>query len=124
MSGRRRDGSIFPMELSVGQTASGARPLFTAFIRDLSARQKTEARLESLQSELIQVSRTRAMGTMATTLAHNLKQPPPAGTTIVASCRNMLGKFDATAVPGVLAAVEITPTEAHETGDIEPKQPN
>src|SRR3546814_10735220 len=35
MSGRRRDGSIFPMELSVGQTASGARPLFTAFIRDL-----------------------------------------------------------------------------------------
>src|SRR3546814_696765 len=46
MSGRRRDGSIFPMELSVGQTASGARPLFTAFIRDLTERQKTEARLE------------------------------------------------------------------------------
>src|SRR3546814_12057074 len=70
MSGRRRDGSIFPMELSVGQTASGARPLFTAFIRDLTERQKTEARLESLQSELIQVSRTSAMGPMAPTLAH------------------------------------------------------
>src|SRR3546814_21044591 len=74
MSGRRRDGSIFPMELSVGQTASGARPLFTAFIRDLTERQKTEARLESLQSELIQVSRTSAMGTMASTLAHELNQ--------------------------------------------------
>ncbi len=35
--GARKDGSTFPMELSVGETA-GARPFFTGFVRDLSER--------------------------------------------------------------------------------------
>src|SRR3546814_4831403 len=60
--GQRKDGSTFPMELSIGEAANDAHPLFTGFIRDLTERQQTEARLESLQSELIHVSRLSAMG--------------------------------------------------------------
>jgi two-component system sensor kinase FixL len=71
----RKDGSTFPIELSVGEMKSSDRRYFTGFIRDLSERQKTEARLQELQSELVHISRLTAMGEMASTLAHELNQP-------------------------------------------------
>ena len=73
--GKRRDGSTFPMELAVGEMKSGDRRYFTGFIRDLTERQRTEARLQELQSELVHISRLTAMGEMASTLAHELNQP-------------------------------------------------
>src|SRR3546814_7023501 len=65
---QRKDGTNFPMELSIGEAASGNDRLFTGFIRDLTERRETEERLESLRSELIHVARVSAMGTMASTL--------------------------------------------------------
>jgi two-component system, LuxR family, sensor kinase FixL len=59
--GRRKDGSTFPIELAVGEMRSGNQRFFTGFIRDLTERQKTEARLQELQSELVHVSRLTAM---------------------------------------------------------------
>ena len=73
--GERKDGSTFPMELAVGEMKSGNERFFTGFIRDLTERQKTEARLQELQSELVHISRLTAMGEMASTLAHELNQP-------------------------------------------------
>ena len=54
---------------------SGEQRFFTGFVRDLTERQQTEARLQELQSELVHVSRLTAMGEMASTLAHELNQP-------------------------------------------------
>jgi two-component system, LuxR family, sensor kinase FixL len=73
--GERRDGSTFPMELSVGEMISGDQRFFTGFVRDLSERQDTEHRLQELQSELVHISRLTAMGEMASALAHELNQP-------------------------------------------------
>lgn len=73
--GERRDGSTFPMELSVGEMISGDQRFFTGFVRDLSERQQTEQRLQELQSELVHISRLTAMGEMASALAHELNQP-------------------------------------------------
>jgi two-component system sensor kinase FixL len=73
--GERKDGSTFPMELAVGEMRSNNARFFTGFIRDLSERQKTEARLQELQSELVHISRLTAMGEMASALAHELNQP-------------------------------------------------
>ena len=67
--GLRKDGSTFPMELAVGEMSSGRQRFFTGFIRDLTERQKTEARLQELQSELVHISRLTAMGEMASALA-------------------------------------------------------
>jgi two-component system, LuxR family, sensor kinase FixL len=72
--GRRKDGSTFPMELSVGETSRAGPRLFTGFVRDLTERQRTE-RLHELQDVLLQVSRVRLMGQMAAALAHELNQP-------------------------------------------------
>ncbi|MGE0060869.1 MAG: PAS domain S-box protein [Xanthobacteraceae bacterium] len=73
--GARKDGSTFPMELSVGEMRSDERTYFTGFVRDLTERQNTEARLQELQTELVHISRLTAMGEMASTLAHELNQP-------------------------------------------------
>ncbi|RFB76478.1 PAS domain-containing sensor histidine kinase [Methylovirgula sp. 4M-Z18] len=73
--GQRKDGSTFPMELSVGEARSGAHRLFTGFIRDLTEQQETQNRLQDLQAELIHMSRFTALGEMASTLAHELNQP-------------------------------------------------
>jgi two-component system sensor kinase FixL len=75
VTARRKDGSEFPAELCVGETASGGRRYFTGFVRDLTERHATETRLQSLQAELVHISRLSAMGEMATALAHELNQP-------------------------------------------------
>jgi two-component system sensor kinase FixL len=73
--GERKDGSTFPMELAVGEMISGRDRYFTGFVRDLTERQETDARLQELQTELVHISRLSAMGEMASTLAHELNQP-------------------------------------------------
>jgi two-component system sensor kinase FixL len=73
--GQRKDGSTFPMELSVGEMRSGERRFFTGFVRDLSDRQQSQQRLHDLQAELIHMARFTALGEMASMLAHELNQP-------------------------------------------------
>jgi two-component system sensor kinase FixL len=93
--GERKDGSTFPMELAVGEMRSNDRRFFTGFIRDLSERQKTEARLQELQSELVHISRLTAMGEMASALAHELNQPLSAIANYMKGSRRLLeGKTD------------------------------
>ena len=73
--GQRRDGSTFPMELSVGEMNVGEQRFFTGFIQDLTETQQQEATVKELQSELVHVGRLTAMGEMASALAHELNQP-------------------------------------------------
>ena len=88
--GQRKDGSTFPMELAVGEMKSGDQRYFTGFIRDLTERQQTEARLQELQSELVHISRLTAMGEMASTLAHELNQPLSAIANYLQGSRRLL----------------------------------
>jgi PAS domain S-box-containing protein len=45
VSGQRKDGSLFPMELSVNEVKLKNRRLFTGFIRDITARKESEKSL-------------------------------------------------------------------------------
>src|SRR6516165_933753 len=94
--GQRSDGSTFPMELAVGEMRSSNQRFFTGFIRDLTERQQTEARLQELQSELVHMSRLTAMGEMASALAHELNQPLAAISNYMKGSRRLLaGSTDA-----------------------------
>ena len=88
--GERKDGSTFPMELAVGEMRSSNQRFFTGFIRDLTERQQTEARLQELQSELVHISRLTAMGEMASALAHELNQPLSAIANYMKGSRRLL----------------------------------
>jgi two-component system, LuxR family, sensor kinase FixL len=92
--GERKDGSTFPMELAVGEMQSSNARFFTGFIRDLSERQQTEARLQELQSELVHISRLTAMGEMASALAHELNQPLSAIANYMKGSRRLLESRD------------------------------
>jgi two-component system sensor kinase FixL len=84
------DGFTFPIELSVGEAWSGGRRIFTGFIRDLTERQETLLRLQDLQSELAHVGRVSEMGTLASSLAHELNQPLTAVSSYCESARDLL----------------------------------
>ena len=45
VAGQRKDGSTFPMELSVGEVKGERHRLFTGFVRDLTERQRTRQRV-------------------------------------------------------------------------------
>lgn len=114
----RKNGTTFPMELSIGEALTGTDRLFTGFIRDITERQRTEERLESLQSELIHVSRVSAMGTMASTIAHELNQPIAAIANYAESVRDMLAQPDPDHFDLMREALDETAKEALRAGHI------
>lgn len=90
VTGQRKDGSTFPMHLSVGEMQGAGRLSFTGFVRDLTERQENMAKLQELQAELVHVSRLLAMGEMASSLAHELNQPLTAIANYMKGCRRLL----------------------------------
>lgn len=52
VQGRRKDGSLFPIDLSVGECGVGADLRFTGFVRDITVRKQDELRLRE-QSQLL-----------------------------------------------------------------------
>jgi two-component system sensor kinase FixL len=114
----RKDGTTFPMELSVGEAAGESQRLFTGFIRDLTDRQRTQERLEQLQSELIHVARVSAMGTMASTLAHELNQPITAVANYLEAVRDLLDQPDPDDLPDIREALTDAAGEAMRAGHI------
>jgi two-component system sensor kinase FixL len=116
--GQRRDGSTFPMELSVGEMRVADRRFFTGFVRDLTERQQTEARLQELQSELVHVSRLTAMGEMASALAHELNQPLSAIANYLRGSRRLLEKGDPSDMPRLTEALDKAADQALRAGDV------
>ena len=87
---RHRDGFTFPIELSIGEAWLGDKRIFTGFIHDITRRQRTELRLQDLQSELAHVGRLSEMGTLASSLAHELNQPLTAVANYCETARDLL----------------------------------
>ncbi|NIK87266.1 two-component system sensor kinase FixL [Rhizomicrobium palustre] len=79
VSGQRRDGSVFPMYLSVGEGLLYGKRVFVGIVHDLSAlygeREAYEARLLSLREELVHVARVSELGQVSAGIAHELNQP-------------------------------------------------
>jgi PAS domain S-box-containing protein len=85
VEGRRKDGSNFPVELTVSEVRHGDERLFIGFVRDLSERRRLEARLNRLHS-----NRLDSMVNMAAALAHEINQPLAAAANYMSAARNIL----------------------------------
>ena len=106
------------MELSVGEVRLADRRFFTGFVRDLSERQDTQARLQELQSELVHVSRLTAMGEMASGLAHELNQPLSAIANYLRGSVRLLDKGDPADTPRLRDALDKAAGQALRAGDV------
>jgi two-component system sensor kinase FixL len=114
-----RDGNTFPIELAVGEAWSGGRRIFTGFIRDLTERQQTLLRLQDLQSELAHVGRVSEMGTLASSLAHELNQPLTAVASYCESARDLLeAQADGETLEMVREAMDEAARQAIRAGQI------
>lgn len=118
VTGKRRDGTTFPMHLSIGEMQSGGEPYFTGFVRDLTEHQQTQARLQELQSELVHVSRLSAMGEMASALAHELNQPLAAISNYMKGSRRLLAGSSDPNTPKVESALDRAAEQALRAGQI------
>ena len=73
--GRHRDGTLFPIDLSVGEARTCEGRQFIGILRDLTARKEAERRMNELQADLIRLARVSALDEMGSALAHELNQP-------------------------------------------------
>ena len=72
---RRKDGTTFPVEVTVSTIQIGGLRRLFALVRDITARKQAEQEIVQQRNELAHVSRVSTMGQLASTLAHELNQP-------------------------------------------------
>lgn len=117
VTGQRRDGTTFPMDLSVGEAMIGDTRLFTGFVRDLTERERSERRIEQLQAELMHVARLGELGQMGAALAHELNQPLAAIVNYLQAARRLL-QTASDAPPRVAEAMEKAAAQADRAGQV------
>lgn len=72
----RRDGTEFPVELSVGEIASfGEGRRFVGLVRDVTAKVRAETEAREHRERLAHVTRVSTLGEMAAGIAHEVNQP-------------------------------------------------
>lgn len=75
VSGRHRDGTVFPLELSVGEARTMEGRQYIGVLRDLRPRRTVEQRVSQLQAQVVAMTRLSAMDEMGAAMAHELNQP-------------------------------------------------
>ena len=88
---RRKDGSTFAVDLTVGELFVRGRRVFTGFVRDASGRKRAEVQVRQLQADLVHVSRLSAMGEIASAITHELNQPLTAIMNYLQACQHVMG---------------------------------
>ena len=71
--GRRKDGTIFPMDLSVSEVRLPNRRLFTGFVRDISERKKAEKQLAHYARTLGE--KNKELEAIVYVASHDLRSP-------------------------------------------------
>lgn len=94
--GRRKDGTVFPMDLAVSEARVGEHRAFVGIVRDITARKQAEAALRDshrqleealaalqakgdeikvMSQQLWQAAKLAAVGELAASIAHELNNP-------------------------------------------------
>jgi len=114
----RKDGTTFPMRLEVGEAIVGDHRLFTGFIHDLTHRHETKEQMQLMQSELMHATRLSAVGTLASSLAHELNQPLTAITNYLSAGRDMLEDLSPESTKMLEEALDESASESLRAGKI------
>ncbi|MBB5577875.1 PAS domain S-box protein [Rhizobium paranaense] len=72
---RRKDGTVFPVEVRAGRFQQGEQWFRLSLARDITGRKHAENALQLAQAELAHASRLTTMGELAASIAHEVRQP-------------------------------------------------
>ena len=73
VKGKRKDGSIFPLEVSISEVHKDGHPIFVGIVRDIGERKKTENYLGRYSSELKMAN--EELEKFVYTASHDLQEP-------------------------------------------------
>lgn len=91
VTAQRKDGSCFPIDLSVGEIADHAGPArFVGIIRDLTERKVVEQEIVEQRERLAHLTRLGTIGEMTTAIAHEINQPLTAISTYAQASERLL----------------------------------
>lgn len=94
VKGLRKDGSIFPMDLAVGETRVESSAIYVGIIRDLTARHEQQKKYDQLQEDHFHLARVSAMNEMGSAIAHELNQPMGASINYLETVKLLLQHSD------------------------------
>ncbi len=114
----KRDGTEFPVELSVTAVQLDRRWHAVGIIRDISARKNAEDQVRQHEAQLTHMARLSTLGEMATTLAHELSQPLTVISTYAGGAARRLRNNEATDPGVLLEAMEKSVAAAHRAAEI------
>jgi two-component system sensor kinase FixL len=114
---RRKDGSTFPVALSIGEARFGNERHFVGLIRDLTAQQAAEEQAIVHREQLNHVGRLTTMGEMAAAMAHELNQPLAAIANYTGACLRLLGRDDSS-IDEVSKALSAIDKQAHRAAEV------
>ena len=97
--GRRKDGSVFHMDLSVSKVNLAGKVSFIGIIRDITERKRIERELTETQAKFLQQEKMASIGQLAAGVAHEINNPIG----FISSNLGTLGKY-ATRFTGFIKA--------------------
>ncbi len=92
---RRKDASVFPVEVRARPFDYRGQRLALALVRDITERKRAEQegeRLRGLESDLAHMNRVSMMGELGGSLAHEIKQPITAAISNAQACLRFLDR--------------------------------
>ncbi|WFU45118.1 PAS domain S-box protein [Bradyrhizobium sp. CB82] len=90
---RRKDGSVFPVEVRMREFCEGGQRQIISLSRDITERKRTAEIFREMQAELTRANRAAAMGQVTASVTHELSQPITAMLCNAEAALNWLGSL-------------------------------
>jgi len=114
---RRKDGTVFPIHLAIGEVGFRGTVRFIGMIRDLTDEKKAEERKLRLHTDMITASRLTTMGEMAAAMAHEINQPLAAIANYASASERLLAR-ETNNIEDIKIALDQIKSQAHRAGEI------
>ena len=115
---RRRDGSVFPAMLAVGEVQQSSPRRFVGFLHDITLRRQAEESARQSEARLNHFGRLSTMGEMAAGLAHEINQPLTAIATFSQAATRMLARPEGIEREDLSEALDQITTQALRAGEV------
>ena len=117
LKARRKDGTIFPIHLAIGEIGTRGTVRFIGMMRDLTEDKRSEERKLRLHTDMIIASRLTTMGEMAAAMAHEINQPLAAIANYASASERLMARGPGN-TEDIKAALNHIKTQSHRAGEI------